>query len=98
MTLAIQSSKISSSLYTFPIVIGLKNESHEEMEKKFLEELLCLQLGDQKFYYGGNVKEMRRICVVLIAILKDQIARRGSSCIALGGDKYSVKWRYGGDL
>ena len=56
VTLDIQSTKSSSSFYTFYISIGLKNESHEEVEKTFLEELLCLQQRNHKFYYCGNMK------------------------------------------
>ena len=34
-------------LYTYPVAVGLKSSNHEEVEKKFMEDLKLLSNGDK---------------------------------------------------
>jgi hypothetical protein len=92
---------IHSLKYTYPIAVGRKGISHEEVEKAFTMELYNLRSGTEKnYFYGANANTKTNIPVYLelFASLQDQPERRSCNNIMLGNSTYSARWGYAIDL
>jgi hypothetical protein len=92
VTISPPSSNIHSSLYTYPIAVGLDKQSHESVEKKFAEELLSFQTGDAMDFYHGGIQKNVRLHLELFASLQDQPERRKVNYIKLGRSSYTAQW------
>ena len=99
ITISPPANKIHSLEYTYPIAVGRSSSPHEEVERKFAEELreLASNTGGRLFYHGAT-KQNVRVHAELNVSLMDQPERRGSNFIMLGGGTYTSRWRHAGDL
>ena len=95
-------NKISDSpLATFPIAIGPKNESHDELEglialdfKKMSSSRIPAFMG----YHNGFLPEEITFSAEMFLSLGDQPERRGGNCLLAGNSKSHRRWRYCCDI
>lgn len=78
---------------TYPISIGRKGVSHDEVERKISEELQQLQdvKNSSPFYVASTNKHMEAYFEVL-ATLADQPERRASNYLGHGNGTYTARW------
>ncbi len=85
--------------YTYPIAVGRKGISHEEVEKAFAMELYNLRSGTEKnYFYYAKTKSNIPVYLELFASLQDQPERRSCNYIMLENSTYSARWGYAIDL
>ena len=84
----------NSKYYTFPIAIGEKNSSHEEILNMYYKELSELYKNPVKVFDGRKNCDMNVRITKLLSIA-DSPERRSSNFIMLGGGTYSARWGYG---
>ena len=95
-------NKISNSpLATFPIAIGPKSESHDELEgiialdlKKMANKRIPGFIG----YHNGFRPEEITFLAEMFLSLGDQPNRRGGNCLLAGNSKSHRRWRYCCDI
>ena len=81
-------------LYTYPIIIGPKKESHEEAEARLQKDLEILQSKDCPLMFCGKTKKMKRVYGEMIASIQDQPERRGANNLMLGSSSHAARWGY----
>ena len=77
---------------TYPYAIGLKGTCHEEVERKFKEELAELSKGADDWFYERATKKMVRVHAELFVGIQDQPERRGANFLALGNSTYHARF------
>ena len=84
----------NSKYYTFPIAIGEKNTSHEEILNMYYHDLNHLYKNPVEVYdrISNCNKSVRIIKLLSIA---DSPERRSSNFIMRGNGTYSARWGYG---
>ena len=78
---------------TYPIAIGKKGNSHEEVERKFNEELEKLKSHQLQPFYIGGLKKTVPIHFECFRLLQDQPERRSHNYLMLGNNTYTARWR-----
>lgn len=88
-------TKSNDLRYTYLIAVGPKNETETIADKRFIEELKLLRKGVVTYSH----KEQQNVLVRmdLLAVLADQIARRGATGISLGNGTFAARWGYAAD-
>lgn len=83
---------------TYPIAVGRKGDSHEEVEKKIA--LAIAELNSQNFlsFYLGAAKKQVKIYFEIIATLQDQPERRGANYLMGGNGTYCARWGVSANL
>ena len=76
---------------TYPLAIGLKGVSHEEIEKRIAADLVELQSSDLKPFYIGSENKFARGYIEVMANLGDQPEKRGANHLLLGGSTYGAR-------
>jgi hypothetical protein len=90
--------ELHNMTYTYPIAIGKDGDDHSTVEQLFANELQEFREGIAVPFYYGKIKRNVFVYLEVLASLQDQPERRKSSCIMLGGSKYSSRWGYSMDL
>lgn len=87
-------------LYTDPITIEEKGDTHKEVEDKLLCDIAILSGNteiDHKFY-SAKQKKMINVGGEIFVLLQDQPERRSASYIMLGNGRYTVRFAIAIDL
>jgi hypothetical protein len=88
-------SNLHIMTHIFSIAMGLKKASHEDVEKKFAEEVASLsQQSSTNDMYSKRDKRMVIVFVEILASLMDQPERRDMCCLNLGGSCFGGRWRF----
>jgi hypothetical protein len=99
MTIVVQSlSSLEVSSATYPVAIGKKDTSHEEVERKLIEELCSLKNGPMVVMYSNYLKSPIHVHADTYCILNDQPERRSGLCLAGGSSKFHRRWGYSCDV
>ena len=77
---------------TFPISIGLKSNYHDEVEKRFVDELIELGNGINNVFYCATEKRNVAVHFEIIASLGDQPERREINYLMAGNSKFGAKY------
>jgi len=91
MTMATQLNDGHRFQNTYPIAVGKKGDSHDDVEKMIDQEVKKLAKGVDPFYVGAH-KKMLPIHFGLLATLQDQPERRTSNGLAAGNGLYTARW------
>lgn len=83
---------------TYPVAVGPKGVSHEEVELRFKEDLLSLSTGSKLRLYDGNSKTMQKVHVGLYVSISDQPERRGANYVMLGNSQFHARFGHRGDI
>ena len=83
---------------TIPIAIGLKSESHDIVERYFVEEIKELSSGINNNFYCARLK--KNICVhfEIIASLGDQPERRELNYLSGGNSKFGPRYLWSANV
>ena len=83
---------------TIPIAIGLKSESHDVVERYFVEEINELCSGINNQFYCARLK--KNICVhfEIIASLGDQPERRELNYLSGGNSKFGARYLWSANI
>ncbi len=85
--------------YTYPIAVGRKGISHEEVELYFSEELLSFRSGQaSNLFYSHHLKSSIPAYLELFTTLQDQPEHRSCNNIMLGNSTYTARWGYAIDI
>ena len=76
---------------TYPLAIGLKGMSHEEIEKRIAADLVELQSSNLKPFYIGSENKFARGYIEVMANLGDKPEKRGANHLLLGGSTYGAR-------
>lgn len=88
-------TKSNDLRYTYLIAVGPKGQTEEIADRRFIEDLHQLRKG--VLTYSHKDRQNVIVKMDLLAILADQIARRGATGIALGNGTFSARWGYSSD-
>jgi hypothetical protein len=98
VTISPPPGKIHALTHTYPIAIGLKGDSHEEVERKFATELSTLSTGSNNVFYQGSSKQNVNVHLELFVSLQDQPERRSANYVMLGTSTYTARWGHAMDF
>lgn len=88
-------NKSNDLCYTYLIAVGPKGVTDEIADKRFIQDLQILRKG--VVTYSHKLKENVLVKMDLLAVLADQIARRGATGISLGNGTFAARWGYAAD-
>ena len=77
---------------TYPISIALKKENHDDIERRFIEELNELKSNKGNIFYCKALDKNVHVYFELIACLGDQPERRGINYMLGGNGKLSSRF------
>ena len=83
---------------TFPIAIGLKSNNHDDIERRFVEELLELGSGINNSFYCSAKKRYITVHFEIIASLGDQPERREINYLIGGNGKFGAHYLFSADI
>jgi len=83
-----------TTAYTYPIAVGRKGTSHEEVEQEFTKELDRLCSGEMPPFYMGACKQYCDLRCYPLVSLMDQPERRGANYIGLGNAIWTARWGF----
>ncbi len=93
-TVTIMSSKsydkVNPVNATFPVAVGNKKSSHQEVELQFFQDLAKLRSG-KSYFYNKAIGTNACVYLELIASLQDQPEHRASNCLMLGSGRSPPK-------
>ena len=98
VTISPMPGNIHSLSNTYPIAIGKGEVSHEEVERRFAEELSKLRSGGDRVFYHGGLRENVLVHLDLFVSLMDQPERRSANYIMLGTSTFTARWGHAGDF
>ena len=84
------------SKYTYPIALGPASLSHEEVERRFNDELVTLRdasCPENMFYSKIHGKDVRMHGELIVSLM-DQPERRGMNYMMAGNSIYAARWGY----
>jgi hypothetical protein len=76
---------------TYPVAIGRKGASHDEVEKKHNEDLKTLQSPELKPFYVGDINQTIKCHFHVMVDLADQPEKRGSNGLLLGSGTWAAR-------
>ena len=79
---------------TFPISIGLKSDSHDAVEKQYVNELIELGNGINNLFYCARRKKYVTVHFEIIASLGDQPERREMNYLIGGNGKFGARYLF----
>ena len=83
----------NSQHYTFPIAIGEKNSSHEDVLSIFYDDIQK-SVDEPISVYDHTTKIYRKIRLVKLLSIADSPERRSSNFIKLGTGTHATRWGY----
>ena len=83
---------------TYPISIGLKEVSHDIIEREFISELESLKSGENNVFFSMKLKRNVTVHFEVIACLGDQPERRCINYLMLGNSKFGARFAYAADV
>lgn len=89
-------TKSNDLRYTYLIAVGPKGETESIADKRFVEDLQLLRKGVMT--YSHKEKQNVLVKMDLLAVLADQIARRGATGTSLGNGTFAARWGYTADI
>jgi hypothetical protein len=92
VTISPPPSKIHSLSHTYPIALGLEDQSHGKVEEMFAEELKMFREGQSVTFYHGGKRHNVIMYLELFASLQDQPERRSANYIMLGTSNFTAHW------
>ena len=98
VTISPPPGKIHALTHTYPIAIGLKGDSHEEVERRFATELSALSTGSNNVFYLGSRRQNVNVHLELFVSLQDQPERRSANYVMLGTSTYTARWGHAMDF
>jgi hypothetical protein len=88
-------SELHIMVYSFPIAVWLKNDSHKKVEKRFAQKLARLATdSDNTLSYSHLVRKNVCVFAVIFAIIMEQPDRRTVCGFALGGSTFGGRWQF----
>lgn len=97
MTILSRKENGQSATHTYPIALGKKNDSHEEVEAAINREMALVQDGKIGPFYDGRNRKLVHLFFDVHATLQDQPERRGANGVANGNSKFNARWGVSGD-
>lgn len=97
MTLLVRKENGHSATHTYPIALGKKNDSHEEVEAAIKSDMALIQDRHAGPFYDGRCRKLVHLFFDLHATLQDQPERRGANGLANGNSKFNARWGVSGD-
>ncbi len=97
MTILTRHENGQSSTHTYPISLGLKNDSHDEVEAAINNEMRLIQNGSVGPFYEGIARKMVHLFFDVHATLQDQPERRGANGLGGGASKFHARWGISGN-
>lgn len=90
-TIATRVDNSHSMAHTYPLAIARKNEDHQPVILKLVEEMEQLRAGDIPFYIG---EKKRRVNILfdIFANIQDQPERRDFNCMRAGNGLHSGRF------
>ena len=83
---------------TYTISIGLKQQSHDVVEREFLNELKELKSGTNNIFFCKQRQHNVRVHFEVIVFLADQPERRSLNYLMLGNSKFGSRFSYCADI
>ena len=83
---------------TYAISIGLKSQSHDVVERKFVNELEELKSGRNNTFFCKERQCNVKVHFEIVAYLADQPERRSLNYIMLGNSKFGARFGYSADV
>lgn len=97
MTILTRKENGQSATHTYPIALGKKNDSHEEVEAAINREMALVQDGKMGPFYDGRNRKLVHLFFDVHATLQDQPERRSANGVANGNSKFNARWGISGD-
>ena len=94
LTIAPPSESKNPILYTYPLALGPKQDSIEDVELFHCEELRLLSTSPGVEMYSQRDKGMVRVHAEMLVSLMDQPARRGANKLMLGNSQFAARFGY----
>lgn len=91
VTIATRLENSHSMAHTYPLAIARKNEDHQPVIRKLVEETGQLRYGDMPFYIGKK-KRRAKILFDIFANIQDQPERRDFNCMRAGNGLHSGRF------
>ena len=83
---------------TYPVAVGRKGVSHEEVEKLFKKDMEELCNGSAPKFYDKASHSMKSVHAELFVSLSDQPERRGGNYVQLGNSQFHPRFGYNCDF
>ena len=83
---------------TVPIAIGLKSDSHDIVERNFVEEINELSSGINNKFYCSRMKKHVSVHFEIIASLGDQPERRELNYLSAGNSKFGPRYLWSANI
>ena len=84
----------NSTDQTYIILLGMKNDNHESIEKLFYDELAEINNNELNSYHMKNMVEPVNVRLHLVASICDLPERYTCCCITRGNGKHTSRWGY----
>lgn len=91
VTIATKLENSHSMAHTYPLAIAKKNEDHQPVIHKVIEEMEQLRRGHIPFYIGSE-KRQANILFEIFANIQDQPERRDFNCMRAGNGLHSSRF------
>jgi hypothetical protein len=101
MTIFLQNKTLDSPLATFPLVIGLKSDSHDRVERIIGDDMKNMANSHIPAFLGRNSSlppEEITFSAMMFLSLGDQPERRGGNYLQCGNALTHTRWRVAGNL
>jgi hypothetical protein len=83
---------------TYPVAVGRKGVSHEEVERLFKKDMQELCNGSSSKFYDKSSHSMKHVYAELFVSLSDQPERRGGNYVQLGNSQFHPRFGFNCDI
>ncbi len=99
LTISIACPQANGNLLTntFPVAIGPKAASHDEVWQRVAEDLKILKSPAISPYYSGRNNKQCHLFFDMFAGLADQLERRDFNYLSYGNGRFAARWLVSGD-